>query len=111
MVLAYFVAAAGILWAFEQKVSVCVGNPVECWEWGAGNPLIEGYCCMKFNSSQAVGCSGTEVMAYVPSAMRCGRLTPITFSGECSFGLTAYGCGGGMPTTGCISRDCPSLTP
>jgi hypothetical protein len=104
-----FVPVTGILWGIEVGAELCAGNPVACTTWGAGNPLVSGYCCVLVMDRQAVGCSGNEVVACTPSASHCGQLVPITFTEDCRFSLNGRGCGGGVPATGCISGGCAAV--
>ncbi len=104
-----FVPVTGILWGIEVGAELCAGNPVACTTWGAGNPLVSGYCCVLVMDRQAVGCSGNEVVACTPSVDHCGQLVPITFTEDCRFSLNGRGCGGGVPATGCISGGCAAV--
>lgn len=110
LVVVSFALAAGVLRGFDGALRYCVGNPVACKGWTATNPLIPGYCCLVQNSLQTFGCTADEVVAYAPNTSQsCGRLYPITFSGECSFEPTQHQCGGHLPEIGCVSRMCTTV--
>jgi hypothetical protein len=85
----------------------CTHVATPCETWGPGNPLVEGFCCLRVgtaNSARACT-SGDTAATVIPELTFCGRLHEIIES-ECDSNHSPWGCGGHRADSACTNSGC-----